>query len=134
MMKRQDGRVYIDLSEAEFNGLLTVLGYALGAALQDQDQLIANAMLRLANAVNEGNPQWSPYAVGEAGATAFLSSVNDLLTGAIRRDAENEQLARLRIENQRLQQELDYQKEMRRHWQKVAVERAEERDTLKGSR
>lgn len=42
MMRREDGRVVIDLSVDEF--------------------------MALANAVNEGNPNWTPYAVPKDGA------------------------------------------------------------------
>lgn len=65
MMRRENGRVLIDISTDDFNSLLLCLGYATGAA---RDKATRNAWLRLANAVNEGNPDWTPYDVPEQSA------------------------------------------------------------------
>ncbi|HTB10975.1 MAG TPA: hypothetical protein VK752_05365 [Bryobacteraceae bacterium] len=62
MMRREGGRVVIDISEEEYTLLLLKLGYATGRATDMADR---NACLRLANAINEGNPQWTPYEVLE---------------------------------------------------------------------
>jgi hypothetical protein len=35
-MKRQNGRVLIDISEDQFISLISALGYAVGAAIKDE--------------------------------------------------------------------------------------------------
>lgn len=62
MFRRENGRVYLDLSEDDFDALLLTLGYAAGAARDERDMRLS---LRVANAVNEGNPQWTPYALDD---------------------------------------------------------------------
>jgi hypothetical protein len=59
MFARKDGRVYFDLSEREFERLLLFLGMAAGA----NDGELAYEVTRLANVINEGNPDWIPYNV-----------------------------------------------------------------------
>jgi hypothetical protein len=56
-------RVMIDLSREEFEALLYCLGIALGHALKEHRLDVADSMFRLTNAVNEGNPGWTPYEV-----------------------------------------------------------------------
>jgi hypothetical protein len=58
-VKRKDGRVYFDLNEGEFLRLLLFLGMAAGA----NDGELAHEVTRLANVINEGNPDWTPYDV-----------------------------------------------------------------------
>jgi hypothetical protein len=53
----------IHLSPAEFEGLLLLMGYAVGAANREGDQRLFRFFLRLTNAVNRGNPGWIPYEV-----------------------------------------------------------------------
>jgi hypothetical protein len=53
--------VKLELSEADYDGLLMMLGYAIGAAMRD-DMTTAYAFLRLANRINKDNPNWTPYA------------------------------------------------------------------------
>lgn len=74
MMRREGGRVVIEISEEEFSGLLLMMGYAIGAAESENIQEKSawareynqrDAWLRLANAINEGNPNYTPYAVPE---------------------------------------------------------------------
>jgi hypothetical protein len=55
--------VTLDLTRDEFDTLLLCMGYAAGAARQQEDTTLAASFLRLANAVNRGNPQWTPYAI-----------------------------------------------------------------------
>ena len=66
MMRRENGRVVIDLSEEDWDGLLRVLGFAWASARTEAAEvrtvLSKDFILRLANAVNEGNPRWTPYA------------------------------------------------------------------------
>ena len=55
-MRRENGRVLIDISAVEFNRLLLMMGYAVGGN-PDPD------WWRTVNAVNEDNPQFAPFAV-----------------------------------------------------------------------
>jgi hypothetical protein len=57
-MKRENGRVVIEIEEGQFALLLLALGIATGNAGQSD---FAAAFLRLANTINEGNPDWTPY-------------------------------------------------------------------------
>jgi hypothetical protein len=58
-MRRENGRVVIDISQDEFDELLLALGYAAGDLMREGGN--PYAMLRLANSINEGNPAWTPY-------------------------------------------------------------------------
>lgn len=58
----QDGNVVITLNRQDYDSLLLCLGYAIGGATKDNALDIANVFLRLANTVNQGNPDWRPYA------------------------------------------------------------------------
>lgn len=62
-MKRERGRVYIDLTETEFEMLILLMGQGAGNAMRANDDL--RPWLRLANAINKGNPNWRPYEVSE---------------------------------------------------------------------
>jgi hypothetical protein len=53
----------IELTNDEFEQLLLVLGYAAGKFVRDGERLRAEAVMRLANAVNRDNPNWMNYAV-----------------------------------------------------------------------
>lgn len=54
-MKRENGRVIIDISEDEYQWLI----FALGAATAT----LGPPVLKLDNAINEGNPAWTPYPI-----------------------------------------------------------------------
>jgi hypothetical protein len=57
--KRVNDRVLIDISVREFSELMIALGFFIG-----QDGSGVNwEMVRLANSINEGNPQFIPYAI-----------------------------------------------------------------------
>ena len=62
MMKHDGDRVKIDISRDEWEVLLTAMGFAASAALKQNDRKLANAFIQNANAINEGNPGWTPYA------------------------------------------------------------------------
>jgi hypothetical protein len=76
-MRRENGRVVIEISEEEFESLLLCLGYATGAASAKppgyddhrhrtvplHEYKLAESWLRLANSINKGNPQWTPYKI-----------------------------------------------------------------------
>lgn len=60
----------INISVDEYHSLLLALGYAIGAAENEYFQGASDwarmynrrdMWLRLANAINEGNPNWTPY-------------------------------------------------------------------------
>jgi hypothetical protein len=53
----------ITLDRNDYESLLVTLGYAIGAAIKDEDARRAWAILRLANRINEGNPAYIPYKV-----------------------------------------------------------------------
>jgi hypothetical protein len=52
-------RVTIKLSRDDFAFLNFALGIAAGS--MSHQKLMLYSLLRLANTVNEGNPQWTPY-------------------------------------------------------------------------
>ena len=64
MMRREGGRVVIEISEDEFDLLLIAMGYATAAATTS-GLAWRNNMLRLVNAINEGNLNYTPYEVPE---------------------------------------------------------------------
>jgi hypothetical protein len=61
-MKREDGEVTITLTDEQFDRLLLVLGFAIGKSGPDSP-ISASLILGLVNAINEGNPNWTPYEV-----------------------------------------------------------------------
>jgi hypothetical protein len=58
MMKRENGQVIINISEDEFAILLLALGFAIGSTKSWTQKRI---WFLLANSINEGNPNWTPY-------------------------------------------------------------------------
>jgi hypothetical protein len=58
-----DGKVLLTLSHGDYSELLTALGYAMGAAIKGNEQAMSREFLRLANTINDGNPDWEPYYV-----------------------------------------------------------------------
>jgi hypothetical protein len=60
-MKRENGRVVIDISDADYKMLLIALGMAMAVSLGDDERVAL--IVRLANTINEGNPDWTPYAL-----------------------------------------------------------------------
>jgi hypothetical protein len=66
MMRRVGGRVQIDLSKEDWNWLLLILGHAWAAAQSKGSGIIdGDTVLRLANVINEGNPDYTPYVAAE---------------------------------------------------------------------
>ena len=73
MMRREGGRVLIDICEEDYGWLMIALAFATGASVREVlDRAVdaprwcsAARWLRLANSINEGNPDWTPYAVDE---------------------------------------------------------------------
>jgi hypothetical protein len=56
-------RVRIELSREQFYRLLLALASSTGEARLRGDTVRFRRLLRLANAVNEGNPAWKPYEI-----------------------------------------------------------------------
>jgi hypothetical protein len=53
----------IDLTDEEFQQLVIMAGYAMGAATKSGEQSLARSFLRVANAMNKNNPRWTRYQV-----------------------------------------------------------------------
>ena len=62
---RAAGMVTLSMSEGEFQALLLVIGYAAGAAQSKGDKAAFWKWIRLANQVNEGNPNFDQYEIPE---------------------------------------------------------------------
>jgi hypothetical protein len=69
MMRRERGRVHIDASEDQFQGLQVVMGYAMASALQRSDGVAEDRdvqmVLRTINVLHEGDDTFTPYEVLE---------------------------------------------------------------------
>jgi hypothetical protein len=63
--KRHDDRVTLELTVDDFGSLLLALGYACGAAHSKGEPKMFYAWMRLANVVNDGNPDFTPYEIPE---------------------------------------------------------------------
>jgi hypothetical protein len=61
--KREGANVVLTLTQDQYEMLTLALGIAAGRASRDGDTSAFNCWLILANAVNEGNPGWTPYEV-----------------------------------------------------------------------
>ncbi len=61
MMRRENGRVVIEISLVEWEALLVTLGIAVGAVSRNSP--IFPQMVRLINVINEGNPNFTPYEI-----------------------------------------------------------------------
>jgi hypothetical protein len=57
-----EGEVTITLTTEEYDRLLILMGFAVGAAYE-KDREIAYRFLELANRVNRGNPHWRSYEI-----------------------------------------------------------------------
>lgn len=60
-MKRDGELVHITVTYDEFEVLLLALGIAYGACKRTDLPVSAARLVHLANAINEGNPNWTPY-------------------------------------------------------------------------
>lgn len=65
MMRREGGRVVIDISDEEFDSLTLALGMATGWALRIGNKSASDSWLRLVNSVNVGNSNFTPYEVAQ---------------------------------------------------------------------
>jgi hypothetical protein len=55
----------IQLTADEFDLLLIMAGYATGAAEGVGEHDLKWSFVKLMNRINEGNPDWTPYAIPE---------------------------------------------------------------------
>jgi hypothetical protein len=75
MMRRENGRVVLDISEEEYGMLL----FAVGLATSSTNCVEHRAgVIRLTNALNQGNPAWTPIDVDAciAGMPKTTSALN----------------------------------------------------------
>ena len=54
-------RVKLDLSREDFAHLLFVLGFAAKTMFEQAENERALRIIKLADTINEGNPNWTPY-------------------------------------------------------------------------
>lgn len=59
----KDGQVTLTMDRNTYDNLLLAMGIATGWALHDGNKTQANALFRLINKLNEGNPNFNPYRV-----------------------------------------------------------------------
>lgn len=65
MVRNSDGSVVITLSDEWYGSLLLALGIAAGFSSREGNTAGMYRAFQLANEVNEGNPQWTPYDIPE---------------------------------------------------------------------
>ena len=61
-------RVKLDLSREDYEHLLFVLGFAAATMFEQAENERALSIIKLADTLNEGNPNWTPYTAKEGGA------------------------------------------------------------------
>ena len=61
--REPNGIIALRLTPDEFDELMKALGFACGCAAQEQSPATRNAILRLENLLNAGNPDFIPYEV-----------------------------------------------------------------------
>ena len=62
MSYREDNdQVVLSMSREDYDLLLVALGSSVGAALQGKGMLGLKVACKLANRINEGNPNFKPY-------------------------------------------------------------------------
>lgn len=64
-MKRENGRVKIEISEDELALLNYGLGTVGGITLQNKQPGLAHSLIALTNTINQGNEVWVPIALPE---------------------------------------------------------------------
>lgn len=58
-------RIHLDLSREQYGELMLAMGILAGEAARYGDNASFWRRMRLANAINEGNPHWTPYEIPE---------------------------------------------------------------------
>ncbi len=61
-----DGHVILTISHGDYDSLLLCLGFASGSAMKEGELPLAHCFLKLANSINIGNPDWTPYETSTA--------------------------------------------------------------------
>lgn len=61
----ENGQVTLRMSPEDYDLLLVALGSAVGAALQGKGTLGLKVVCALANRINEGNSNYTPYVTGD---------------------------------------------------------------------
>jgi hypothetical protein len=62
---QQGERVTLDMTRDDYDKLMLMLGYATGAANMAGELTLFWSWLRLANELNNGNPNFRPYEIPE---------------------------------------------------------------------
>jgi hypothetical protein len=66
MMKRENGRVQIDVSVDEWERMLWLTGVAIGGLRREGASIgLFWRHMQLMNSINEGNPEFTPYEIPE---------------------------------------------------------------------
>lgn len=65
MLTRENGNVHITITEDDSMLLMVALGMAIAAAHQNENALF-RSFIRLADTINEGNPNYEPYGTTDA--------------------------------------------------------------------
>ena len=63
----QNDQVRLEMTKEEFNKVIFFLGVASGVASRAGDHKLFIEFMALANDVNAGNPNWTPYAIPDEG-------------------------------------------------------------------
>lgn len=62
--REENGAVVLTMTRADYEGLLFILGFAIGS--MRKADVPATNVVRLANRLNAGNPGFTPYETGGA--------------------------------------------------------------------
>ncbi len=63
--RREGDDIYLKLTADQYDMVLVALGMAAGLAARENHPKGYRCWLRVADEINEGNPQWQPYNVPE---------------------------------------------------------------------
>jgi hypothetical protein len=61
--REENGQVVLTMSRPDYEHVLMIFGMATGIALTQETIFGVEAILRLLNTLNEGNPNYTPYEV-----------------------------------------------------------------------
>ena len=61
--REPNGLIALRITQEEWDELIGALGYVCGTSLRKQDTEMAQRVLRIANRLNAGNPDFIPYEV-----------------------------------------------------------------------
>jgi len=60
--REENGQVVLTMSREDYERVLMALGMATGASMQGRGPLAMRVIVPLLNRLNEGNPNYTPYA------------------------------------------------------------------------